>query len=436
MNQYIQRISFYKLFHKLDHRIFYLSVFFLPSALPISIFLLLTLIINFIFKDFHKVKGRNINFLYFFIVIGMIISCLISYKNFDAETINSYWSKTITLNTTKSNIFLDLFNWVPLFLLNWTAQNYLKSAEERIKVAKYLLLGTVPVLFSCMLQYWFNIYGPFKFLFGSIVWFQKPLEYGIGVSGLFSNQNYSGSWLATILPFSIFLILNNKDKVLRYFSSLFTIFISYWIVLTNSRNAFFGLVSSYFFIFGLNAVRYFFRVIKIIILICIPLYFLIPNVFNDLTQIIFYNHLFTKLFNFEITNFFNYPRLEILNISLDLISQRPIWGYGAGSFAAMYGLSGGKYDAVHTHSLPLQVAYNYGIPLAIFLCLLIAYIYFRTLNKVFLKEKKAIAIDKCWIISTSIALFYNIADITYYDGKLSILLWILLAGMSSISNRN
>ena len=73
-----------------------------------------------------------------------------------------------------------------------------------------------------ILQKFFNIYGPFETLFGSIVWFQKPLfTNNLGVSGLFSNANYTGSWLILILPFSFLLVNYSKKKNLEYLVLLF-----------------------------------------------------------------------------------------------------------------------------------------------------------------------------------------------------------------------
>ena len=85
-----------------------------------------------------------------------------------------------------SLIWLDLLNWIPLFLLFFSAQIYLKKDKQRSIFSKVLIAGTIPVLISCALQSWFRIYGPFELFNGLIIWFQKELPAtDYGVSGLY-----------------------------------------------------------------------------------------------------------------------------------------------------------------------------------------------------------------------------------------------------------
>ena len=54
-------------------------------------------------------------------------------------------------------------------------------------------------------QYWFKIYGPFNFFYGLITWYKPIISSTDGVSGLFSNQNYTGFWLSIVWPsFNLF----------------------------------------------------------------------------------------------------------------------------------------------------------------------------------------------------------------------------------------
>ena len=99
---------------------------------------------------------------------------------------------------------------------------YLISFRNRLAFAKFIICGTVPVIVSMILQKFFNIYGPFETLFGSIVWFQKPLfTDNLGVSGLFSNANYTGAWLILIFPFLSYWLIIVKEKNLEYLVLLF-----------------------------------------------------------------------------------------------------------------------------------------------------------------------------------------------------------------------
>ena len=425
-----------KRFCNLEGNIFFLGVFFLPTALPISALLFLISTIIPLSQKTNLIKKSVLNYFIGIAIFLMIISCIYSSLNFTNFNINFYANKSIFEGIDKLNIWLDLLNWFPLFLFYWGFQKYLQLPEDRIKFAKYIFIGTIPVIISCLLQYWFKIYGPFEFLFGTIVWFQKPISFGVGVSGLFSNQNYAGAWLTTILPFSIFLILKNKNNFQKkIISFLITISHTYVLILTNSRNALLGLIISMLFIFGLKGI--WIMVLGSILIILISLTFLIinPLYLDTIFQNILSNQLFIKLTNFDFSNFITFPRIEILKISSNLISKSPFFGYGAGTFPQMYLTSGGIWGAQHAHNMPFQIAYNYGIPVSITISLIFLYLLIKAYQKIFLGNRKTYIIDKCWFISSLVILIYNLTDITYYDGKISILIWILFAGLNCITEK-
>ena len=58
-------------------------------------------------------------------------------------------------------------------------------------------------------------HGPISTLFGLIVWYQRPIDGIIGITGLFSNPNYLGSWLNIIWPFVISLIFFSRDNFIK-----------------------------------------------------------------------------------------------------------------------------------------------------------------------------------------------------------------------------
>ena len=80
--------------------------------------------------------------------------------------------------------------------------------------------GTVPVILSCILQKFFNIYGPFETLFGTIVWFNYDLNKG-QLTGLFNNPNYLGMWLTLCLPFAISALKLEKTYLKKINDTLF-----------------------------------------------------------------------------------------------------------------------------------------------------------------------------------------------------------------------
>ena len=108
------------------------------------------------------------------------------------------YEKYIDLGLDPKLSLLGLVNWLPFFLCFWGFQKYLNSSKKRLITSKILICGSIPVIFSGILQL-LNINGPFELFNGLIVWFQKPIHGAGGYSGLFSNPNYAGAWLSIVL---------------------------------------------------------------------------------------------------------------------------------------------------------------------------------------------------------------------------------------------
>ena len=92
-------------------------------------------------------------------------------------------------------VFIDLLNWIPLILLFKGCEQYLYTQCDRKNCIFALILGTIPVIFSCISQSLLNWDGPFRTFFGLIIWYQRPIDGITGITGLFSNPNYLGAWL-------------------------------------------------------------------------------------------------------------------------------------------------------------------------------------------------------------------------------------------------
>ena len=417
-------VSFFKIndIQDLGQKCFYLGGFFLASALPISgVFFLISLLISISTKN-NILKDKYNYFL--FLCSGLMI-----FKN-----IQLIFSENIIFQGYKTNILLDLLNWLLFFSLFIYSKIYLKKIGQRILLNRFIIAGSVPVLVSCILQSSFNLYGPFETLNGLIVWFQKPLEENHGgVTGLFSNQNYTGLWLTAILPLIISEFKANKNY--RFFNGILIILSLYLTILTTSKNAFLGLLIIFAFLFEFKNKKFLFitgllgsSFILINILNKINLFSLeIYSKINSITII-------QKILNF---NFFTSSRFEIYKKSILLILQRPLTGWGKSLFSENYITSGGSFKIEHTHSMPLEIAFNYGIPIAIILNFFILILLYKswTINKKFSSKSEEDIHNNSWFVSTLLITISHINDITYYDGKISILVWILLSGLRPIMDK-
>ena len=161
--------------------------------------------------------------------------------------------------------------------------------------------------------------------------------------------------------------------------------------------------------------------------------------FKDIIQI----GALDKILNYTVE--VNYPRLLIWRDTLSFISQKPFFGWGAGTFPNVFVNQGHviipylrylKYN--HSHNIILELCYNVGIPLSLILTSTFLIIYKKAFNKLnkFQSKFKNYYLDKAWIVSLTVIFVSHLTDITFYDGKISIICAALLAGLKNISHEN
>ena len=127
-------------------------------------------------------------------------------------------------------------------------------------------------------------------------------------------------------------------------------------------------------------------------------------------------------------------RIEIWSQTFLNILKKPLLGWGAGSFSlVLLSVNGKILNITHALNLPLELAYNYGIPLAIVLLATVLLLLIKS-SKIIYSYKNSFdnILNKAWLASTIIVLFSHLSDVTYYDGRISISFWILLAGLKTI----
>ena len=411
-------------------KLFNLGIFFLPSTVLIGATLLLFSLIMAAYKKRETFLKDKWN-LPLFLSSGLII--LSSLRNtFYPSVKEIFFSKDIGYWDI-SYSWISLMNWIPLFICFWGFQEYLKNVSYRELFAKSIIAGTFPVIVSFIGQNFFNWEGPLELFDGLIIWFLKPAHEGL--TGLFSNQNTAGFWLASVFPFSLLLILNKQNFCQKKIISLIiSFFIFYFAILTNSRNALIGLFLS---ISILLKVKYI-LIIIFLLLILSPIYFLTYNFISEEFATKFRNYipinLIKKITRFDLGNILNYPRIEIFSKALKMITLKPILGWGAATFPFIYLIYEGNFKAMHAHNLFLHLAYEFGLPLSLILISMIILLFIKSWGKIKFSEKNnRNLLNKVWITSSLVACILHISDITYYDLRVSLLLWTLLAGLKCIA---
>lgn len=400
--------------------IFFLGVFLLPSAFIFGSFLIL---IASVFS-FLKIKNKIFEDIWnkYFLIGGILIllSCIVQFF---------YYKNLITSNYDVSLTILGLANWLPFLWLFWSTKQYLDNSHKRRLFALSLISGSFPILLTGLGQVFFNWNGPFKTFFDLIIWYQRPMDSVTGLTGLFTNANYAGAWLNIIWPFSLALLIDKKERFFDKFSIYIFIFlISFSILLTNSRSAWLSFFISIFLIIGIKSLKTI-RDILFSISIILGLYF-VPFLGSGIQNLI--GKINPELILLKFTDF-KYFRFTIWKESIESILRNPIFGTGAGSFPDIF-LSETGFYRNHTHNLPLELMVSYGMPPAIFIFIPIFLLIYFSSKKVLFKNKNKVVpiIDQAWVSALIALIFSQMVDVQYFDGRISIILWLLLVGAKSI----
>ncbi len=416
MYQYIKDSYFYKKF-------FWIGIFFLPSAPSIGCLFLLSSSIFSLKNNFGKLFNDKYNFVFIFSAFLMPIICFIQ------SDINSplygNWDKSLT--------WIGLTNWILLIFCFLSFQFFVSTKEDRRLLAKILIAGSFPVLISGFAQFFFKVYGPFEILNGLIIWFQRPLNPDSGMTALFNNQNYAGAWLSIVWPLSLATLLESlKNKLNKYIALSFLISITIAIILTTSRSAWGGLILLIPLMSGVSSITYLLPIIFLaLILIMLTTSNIVPIDFQNQIREIIPNRLWQE---FIPENFgWRESRPEIWKVAVTYINKKPLIGWGAGAFPILYFYEKNIYSG-HAHNLILELAVSYGIPVTILIFGCICNISISSFFKIFINRSfsKTDFFERAWYSSFFVLICSQLVDIQYFDIRISLVFWILLAGLKEI----
>ena len=273
---------------------------------------------------------------------------------------------------------------------------------------------------------WFNWHGPFIFLNGLIIWFQRSIDFekGQGISAMFNNQNYAACWLIIIWPFCLYSLLNIKRFTFKKsILIIFTFLLGTLQYLTQSRNGIIGTLTSTLF----PSTRFYSMIIMLIIFT------------TFISTLIFTSPISQKIF-FQFSSLTNLlgPRAFIYSNTLPIILERPIFGWGAASFPLLFQIRHPSFnrETTHPHNLIFEMANSYGLLFAIIMfmtiCLILLYSYRSIYLKRNYKQIKNLNFDKAWWASFFSLFLSQMYDIQYFDVRISISFWILLTGLICI----
>ena len=411
-------------FEEIGFITFIIGTFLLFSApLVASIFLILSIIVGFFLQKSFFFKDK-FNLFLIFVSFLMLMSCILFPISEEAII---YESKS----GLSTNPYIGLVNWIPLFMSFWGFQFFLDSKKKRQICAISLLCGTIPLLFSGFTQYFFNWYGPYQLFNGLIIWFQKNNPEG-RLTSVFNNPNYAGCIFSAIWPFFYAAFRNIKGKLSsKIILLIFNLLLIYATLLTASRNALGALIIAFLILsIPLN------RKYLIISSSSFLAIFFFNSLFRGFFKINFFpSYLFEKL---EYQNVLNDPRIMIWKNSLLYIIDKPLTGWGGNNFSYIWNNTNKEYFG-HSHSIPLELSIQYGVVTSLAITGMVSLLLFISFKKLFLSaDLKFINyqnkdnFDRAWFASASSIIFSNLIDIHYFDLRISILIWLLLAGLKNI----
>ena len=401
---------------------FLTGVFFLPSTLFVGgIFLLISATVG---TYINKKEYLSDNWNKSFFVCGLLI-IISSLKNF-------FFTNSLLTNEFDPKLSLiGTLNWLPFFWLFWGFQPFLDSTEKRKATSIFLIAGTFPLIVSGFGQYFFNWTGPFELLNGLIVWYQRPIDTH-GLTGPFNNQNYAGSRFSLVFPFCLALLFEKtKNSLNRIFSLFFLFSIALAGILTNSKNAWASLISSIPLIIGLeNLYWYTPLILSITIIVFITVYQPFSGGLQDFLRELIPEKIWLEFHETRIRTL-DITRLELLLSAYRISILNPIFGLGAGAFPVIFELQKNLWRS-HPHNIILELAISFGYPATILFISTISILFIKSAKIIFYKKNQKvdfIFFERAWW--TSIFLFFmtQLFDVQYFDGRISVVAWILLCGL-------
>ena len=140
----------------------------------------------------------------------------------------------------------------------------------------------------------------------------------------------------------------------------------------------------------------------------------------------------------EFTQNITLTRLDIFISSFKISLIEPIFGLGGASFPVVFELLNNIWRG-HPHNLFLELAISYGYPTTILLFFNISLLLIQSCKFIFNKksQKDPYSIfEKAWWSSILIFFISQSVDVQYFDGRISIVCWLLLAGLKAIIDEN
>ena len=330
--------------------------------------------------------------------------------------------------TTGSLAWVGLGNWLPLIWAFWAFQPYLISERQRRNAAWMLVAGTLPVLLTGFGQMFLGWEGPWQLGGEAVVWFVAPGGKPLGrLSGLFDYANVAGAWLGVIWPLMIAAVLRPDGWRRRGAALVLALAAGTAVLLTQSRNAVGGLVLALPLVIGPSS---WLLLLPVLLLVSSPLLLaLLPGVPTGLrsgAMALLPDSILERLLERGGDTPWKHTRLGQWTYAIQLVAARPWLGWGSAAFSVMYPIHAAKRWHGHSHNLPLELAISHGVPVALLIVGTVLALMMLALRRGMLRHAP---LERAWWTSALVLLMMHFTDLPFFDARLNLLGWILLAGV-------
>ena len=125
--------------------------------------------------------------------------------------------------------------------------------------------------------------------------------------------------------------------------------------------------------------------------------------------------------------------MGIYKSAIELTKENPFFGIGAGSFTEIFYFNTNFWKG-HSHNLLLELSISYGLPATIIFLITTINILYLSGKKIFSNKMKIDVnyIDRAFWTALFFFLISQLTDVQYFDGKISLITWLLIAGLKNI----
>ena len=344
----------------------------------------------------------------------LVATALMLIGSFQAETGALAWA--------------GLANWLPFFWAFWAFQPHLASETQRRDAAWMLVAGTLPVLVTGFGQMLLGWQGPWQLGGGAVIWFLSPGGEPSGrLSGLFDYANIAGAWLGVIAPLMLAAVLR-PDGWRRRVSALVLVFATaIAVTLTQSRNGMAALALALPLVIG--PMRWVWLLPLLLILVTPLLLVGLPGVpagLREWAAKLVPEPILARLLEEKGEEAWKHTRLGQWQYAIQLVAARPWLGWGAAAFSVMYPIYAAKRWHGHSHNLPLELAISHGLPVMLLIIGTVLVLLVLALRQGMLQRAP---LERAWWSSTLVLIAMHGTDLPFFDSRLNILGWTLLAGL-------